>query len=253
MKPNYRTFMKQLFLFCTLISMFTGCAQSVVSANDRSEQVEKTLPLEAFNAMDVNGMFDIKVVTATDGAYSATLKGSSKRISAMKVSVKNGTLRITPAGLRMNVKTNKHKDEQGVTVVVRAPLLNRVKLSGMVSAHLSALSGNRLRVAASGMSSLSVDKVSGTLLDVASAGMAHCKFSGSVSQAVYEVSGMAEVKADELSVGVVQASASGMATLRCAANRSLTAVSSGMANIYYKGEPTEKHLNASGMSEIKQK
>lgn len=207
--------MKRALPFFALL-MLSRFAHADVKAHESRQ-------LPAFQAVDVAGTLKIEVQVGK--AASFDLEGDQELFSKVTTTVKNGVLIIdTKFPREMNGKNHHLK------VVLGAPQLSSVSISGTASMKLEGISNNALAI-----------NIPGT---------GEIKASGSTGSLRVAVDGTGSISAKDLQAKSVSVDVSGTGSATVNASDSVDASVSGTGAINVHGNPARVHKSVTGTGTV---
>jgi Putative auto-transporter adhesin, head GIN domain len=181
------------------------------------------LDLSQLHGVDVGGVFVLKAERSSDAVVE--LQGDGNLLPLVDVDVQDGVLRArTHATMRPDLE---------LVLVVRAPTLRQVELSGAARGEIVGLAGDAFE--------LEVD------------GAGEARVEGAVDRFTLEVSGASRVDAARLIAGEVVVEASGASSAEVTANVAIDAEASGASDIRWGGDAQKIARDASGASSIERR
>ncbi|MEQ9468576.1 MAG: head GIN domain-containing protein [Ekhidna sp.] len=121
--------------------------------------------------------------------------------------------------------------------------------SGMIESD-GRLEVEDIKLSVSGSGDIDLDLRSDEL-DMRISGSGSIILNGEASEAEAKISGSGKVKAEDMTVGVFEASISGSGSCYITATEEVSANISGSGSVYYKGEPKRVVSNSSGSGKIR--
>ena len=260
-----------------------NCQTFVVVGSEKNGITEKR-DVSAFSAIDASSMFTI---TVTKGdVESLTITADEELMPYLKSEVKNGVLKLYYQENKQN-RRKQYKSSPEVHITMKQ--LQKVDLSGSCRltvngvfeskkfvAGLSGASSLKLEINApemtigasgaskinlqgkttnanidaSGSSTMQLD-LQATKVGVDVSGASGISLSGKADRALFDASGASKINAFDFEIKKATTNLSGSSRLQVNAADELSIDVSGMSIVYYKGNPTFKSIETSGMSKIK--
>jgi len=255
--------------FCTLVV----CAQ-----------ITEKRDVSTFSAIDASSMFTI---TVTKGdVESLTITANEELMPYLKSEVKNGVLKLYYQENKQN-RRKQYKSSPEVHITMKQ--LQKIDLSGSCRltvngvfeskkfvAGLSGASSLKLEInapemtiGASGASKINLQgkttnanidasgsstmhlNLQATKVGVDVSGASGISLSGKADRALFDASGASKINAFDFEINKAVTNLSGSSRLQVNATDELSIQVSGMSFVSYKGNPTFKSIETSGMSKIK--
>jgi hypothetical protein len=180
----------------------------------------RTFDVAGFDRIALDGGFDVYVTVGGKTAVTATVDDNLAGLFTAEV--ESGTLRLDwEKACRPNRKCR---------VDVTLPELKGFTVNGAGDVEITGVRGARLELRINGAGDMEV--------------------AGSVDELELVVSGAGDVSAGDLAAQDVEVRVSGAGDATVRAARSLDAAVSGVGEITYLGDPTEKQTQVSGVGEI---
>lgn len=139
----------ELVLAATSLFTATSC---VAVTNEKDTRITWEVPVEAFASIYNNVSYDIQYVQSD--SYGVTVKAPKELRDYVKIYVKSGTLVVTQKFSFKSLSTR-----YGVSVKVRAPKLNSVKLTGSGDFTADNIKSDELKVMTSGSGDINIGKL----------------------------------------------------------------------------------------------
>ncbi|MGE0545762.1 MAG: DUF2807 domain-containing protein [Kofleriaceae bacterium] len=225
--------MKQLVSVVAL-GFVVGCAAAEAGP-------AKTEPRQvgSFKAIDVRNALDVELVIGK--AASVKVTGDADVVGKVKTIVDRGILKLylddpNPIVISMDDMTitqSSVTSNNRPRVVVTAPDVSEIEVSGASRVNASGLSNAKLELTLSGASSV--------------------KIVGSTKVLAIEVSGASSLDAQQLSATTAAVQVSGASRATVAARDAVTASASGASKVTVYGKPATVTRSASGASKITMK
>lgn len=201
------------------LALGSGC----VMTRGNGEPASEVRDVAPFTGIHVGGAFQLQAEPGPE--TRVTLEGDANLLPMVEVASTDGTLRVALHG---NVLP-----DLPLKVVVRAPELRAVDLSGAARGDVTGISGASFEAEVSGASTLHL--------------------AGKVDRLVADLSGASELAAEDLVADAVEVDSSGASSASVTANVSLTADASGASTVTWRGNATKVEREASGASSIEQR
>lgn len=223
-----------------------NCEQHSTSGNLSAEAFQKNFPVDFFSKVDVSGMFEVFI---TKGSECKVTVYSNKENELNDVVIKrNGnTLEVEMDKDLLNIVGLKGKKIQ---VMIEMPELEELNASGMNEIYLSGISSKKIVADISGVCSVKATGVQVTDLVVELSGASSMNIDGVCKELRAQVSGTAELQAFDLESKNVTVDCEGASSAEVNALSSLKADASGTSEVRYKGKPSLKYVNQSGVGKV---
>lgn len=178
----------------------------------------------------------------TESINNIKLEGDEDQVNKIKTEVKDGVLEIYSVD---------PKDDNDVKVYVNHTGLNGIDVSGAASVKsTNQLSIDKLILNSSGAGSVKI-QLAAKEVSITGTGAGNFNLSGSTDKLSVDVSGACDLKAYNLATENTVVSATGAATAKINAKKSLEAKASGAGTIKYSGDPANKNIEVSGAGTVK--
>jgi hypothetical protein len=202
---------------------FASLPGGCLMTRGNGEPATEAREVAPFTGIHVGGAFQLQAEPGPE--TRVTLEGDANLLPMVEVESTGGTLRVA---LRGNVLP-----DLPLKVVVRAPELRAVDLSGAARGDVTGISGASFAAEVSGASTLHL--------------------AGRVDRLVADLSGASELAAEDLVADAVEVASSGASSASVTANTSLTADASGASSVTWGGNATKVQREATGASSIEQR
>ncbi|MFT6866192.1 MAG: hypothetical protein ACJA08_001021 [Cyclobacteriaceae bacterium] len=139
-----------------------------------------------------------------------------------------------------------------LTIYISMENIEEIGLSG--SGELigeQKINANNLKLRLSGSGSMSLE-ASASDLSTSISGSGRMILTGNAEILKAKISGSGSIKAEDVTVNIVDASISGSGNVYITVNEEIKARISGSGSVYYKGDPKQKDSHASGSGKIRQ-
>jgi hypothetical protein len=176
-----------------------------------------------FKGVEVGGIFEVEIRAGKD--FSVQVEADDNLIQYVRTEVRGGVLRIET--------TKRISSQTPLRIVVSAPDIEMVDVSGVSKVSVTGISNPALRLETSGASKVSI--------------------SGETAVFTVGVSGASRIDADGLKTKDATIKASGASHVNVAASERLVANASGASKIGYTGSPARVEEDTSGASKIYKK
>jgi hypothetical protein len=125
-----------------------------------------------------------------------------------------------------------------------------VKIAGSGDVDIASVRSKQLGLSISGSGDIEVKNVETRELEASIAGSGDIELRGNADTARLRIAGSGDLKAHNLQAREVEASVAGSGDLSCSASESLTARTSGVGDIRYKGNPKKLDVSRRGVSKM---
>jgi hypothetical protein len=176
--------------------------------------------LSGFKAVDVGGIFEVEITAGKE--FAVEVQADDNLLEHIRTEVRGGVLHIETSR-KINSKST-------MRILVSAPEINDLDISGVAKVNASGLNADSLNVDASGASKVNL--------------------SGRASKLTVDVSGATKIDAEALSAVDVNVDASGASSVMVNVSGTLRGDASGASKIVYAGSPTEVKKSTSGASRV---
>ncbi len=227
--------------------LYLGVSLMVVACNKEKREcpgaTEKSFDLSGFHRINIG---DANTVTITKGTdFSIRAKGCADDLADLD-------LKVTANQGALDIKFKNHRDNRyRVDFIITMPLLTNLHLSGAAKGDVSGFQGQNtvIRTILSGASECRLDGL-GVNLSVEISGASKLTAVGNTENLYGSISGASSLDAYGATADEVDIMVSGSSKAWVKPVSSFFADASGDSRIYYKGNPTVKHLETSGNGRI---
>lgn len=232
------SFTKWIFV----VSVFFAFASCQKDLRPDSPVIEKDINLTDFSRVYALDKFKVTIVKGN--SFSVKAKGQANDVNDIEFKI------VTPDIL--NIQYLNHKNNRAtVTITITMPDLLSVVLSGAANGTVSGFQGANhvIRTTLSGASKCTVDGT-GINAQVEASGASELTISGATANLYGSISGASKLSAYNLVADEVDIDVSGASHAWVKVQNSLFATASGASKIYYKGNPGQKVIDATGGSQV---
>lgn len=232
---------RYIFLLICTIPFFVRAQEKVV-IHDALAQ-ERQLP--AFSSLSVSHSIQVYLSPGERQTVVVSAADVESR-EGIVTEVVNGMLKVS------YLSTGRGKRyPSALKLYISCPSLDKILLSGASSLFVNGiLKGDQLTVELSGASDLK-GAVEYKTLALRQSGSADITLSGRADAINVSVSGASDLKGIDLQVDVAEVEVSGASRVRLSVQKELSANISGASDMRYRGSPTVKKMNISGMSSLR--
>jgi hypothetical protein len=220
-----------------------GDGETVLLDQDAYDSNSERFNFQNFDQINIEGPYHVQLTQGNK--YSVRVRASQREIDRMEVAQNGSELKINYKDKTINL----FDDREPILIMITAPNINKIDLSGAIKANVGTISGDNLHVNLSGATKAAFN-VRTKNLTVDIAGASASKFTGTTDQFNLDASGAVSVDADQLRARQVDIDASGMTAAQVYASAILRAEASGASQIKYKGNPANTNINADGASKV---
>jgi hypothetical protein len=125
-----------------------------------------------------------------------------------------------------------------------------LSIAGSGDVDLTAVQAKSVNLSISGSGDIDVNQVDARELEARIAGSGDIELKGKADTATYRIAGSGDLKAHNVQARMADAQVSGSGDLSCYASESLTARTSGVGEIRYKGNPQRVEASKRGVSKM---
>jgi Putative auto-transporter adhesin, head GIN domain len=207
-------------------------------------QNSETRPMSSFNEISLSGIGDITLKQGNQ--ESVKIEVDNIDLDDIITEVKNNRLKIR---YRDNLK---FRNQVEVKIEITYKSIQRLDLSGAVSLKSeSTIQSTDFKIDASGAGNVNL-KLNASKLYVHASGAGNILIEGKVDSQYVELSGAGSFKAFNLVSQKADLELSGASTANIQVQQSLSAQVSGASSVRFKGDPTSRNINKSGVGSVKQ-
>jgi len=228
-----------IFLFCTNCMSGTNEDRITPSKNNITEEIS----IEPFSEI-INGVVADIYYTQSD-VTSAKIYGPDNIVPFVKLETKGNTLHI---GTKKKIKTKKGYK---MKIYISSPELSKLESKGVGDVRLeNKINTKELTIINSGVGDIKADDLTCESLKLTSKGVGDIKIKGSSKTGELHSSGVGDVLAENFEVEDLKVFSKGVGNVKCHATNTLELSSSGVGDIYYKGNPCMQSIKK-GIGKIK--
>jgi phage shock protein PspC (stress-responsive transcriptional regulator) len=207
---------------------------------------QKKIPFELFTQVDINGRFEV-VISQSNECKVTVYSAMKDDLNDVLIKRNGNTLQVEMEKELLNIIGLKGRKIQ---VMIQMPELEKLRASGLNEIYLSGINSKKFGVDISGMCNVKATSIKATNLMVDLRGASTLRIDGVCKELTADVSGTAELQAFDLESKNVTVDCSGAASAEVNALSSLTADASGTSEVRYKGKPSVKYVNQSGVAKV---
>ncbi len=231
----------QLTIFLISLLFTTSCFVNVTGVDGNGNIIEKSVPVNGFNSLDISGSFDI--ILKQGNSESVTIRGDENLMEYIITDVKSG---------RLEIGSERNLDPTGdIEITVTFTELSQIDISGacdLISGQ--ELNLDELRMNCSGAVEtdlvLNVDR-----FVFEGSGASEIDLTGTARKANFEISGAGDIDAFDFVIEDCVTEVSGAASANLNVTSTLDLQASGAASIRYKGGAAIVNQNLSGAASVK--
>jgi hypothetical protein len=198
--------------------------------------------LSGFITVEVSGALTADVAVAKE--FSVEVTGDPRFVPLVVTRVKGDVLAV---GVEENARIS--NPNPPLRVVVRAPVLRGVEVTGASEVIVSGLTGEGMHLAAHGASRLNARDARGEHVAIDASGASQVEVAGTVDSLVVDVSGASQVRARELEVRKAVVDVSGASTLQLQ-GQDVTGDASGASRLQVWGARQRLAVDSTGASSV---
>jgi hypothetical protein len=219
--------------------LFASCEKD---HREDSPVIEKEINLTGFARVYALDKFTVTITKGNN--FSIKVKGPSNDVNDIDFKLTSGNT------LDIQYRTY-YRKRPAITIVITMPDLLSVVLAGAANATVNGFGGQNhvMRTILSGASKCIVNGT-GINAQVEASGASVLTINGATASLYGSISGASKLMAYDLAADEVDIDVSGASHAWVKVQSSLFAVASGGSKIYYKGNPGQKHTEATGGSLI---
>ena len=234
-----KTVQKLPVVLLTFVILLSSCY--VLGEHGNGKVVKQERKVEAFDAIDVSGAFD--VLLSQGATQSVFVEADENLMPIIKTEVVGGTLRIEN-------KKPIH-DSKCLKIYITVPELKKIEISGAVDIETQTkFTETELRIEISGATDAKLDLAVQKLI-VSSSGGCKLTVTGMANNFTLDASGAVNVYAYNLLCENVSIDISGAGDAEVNASKEIKADISGAANVKYKGNPAKVWSDVSGAGSMR--
>jgi Putative auto-transporter adhesin, head GIN domain len=210
------------------ILLCSSCSWSgMENVTGTGEVVRKTLSVDAFNSITVEGSMDVHVVKGA--TPSVEVVGQAELIPLLSTSVSHGVWEI---------RTDKsYSTDKEFAVYITADLLTSMTIAGSGNIHSADVFGSGTSTFTIGGSGDIVAEVNDKAVEAEVEGSGNITLSGTCTEFEGTIGGSGDIHAQGLSANSVNANINGSGNIDITAISELEAHVNGSGNVNYRGKP----------------
>lgn len=190
---------------------------------------------------------NIVFVQSKNGKSTLKITAPEEYLEKISVEVKDGVLTLNSE----KIKRNNYKGSK-ILIAISSPVLESINLTGVGNFTVNTpLSSDDLNIKTGGVGNVVIQDLNCKKVNIINDSVGNITISGVGEDVVIKSSGVGNVYAQEFQATQVVAICSGVGHINCYAAKSIKATVSGIGNIRYKGKPTNRDVNKSGIGNIK--
>ncbi len=244
---------RRSFTVAAALSIAAGCNGSFVGKlipTIRGSGVVKdeTRTIEAFHALDVGSVLEVKVAVVAGAKPSLKISGDDNLVPLVESVVKDGVLvlKVKDSG---NISP-----KLALLAEVTTDEIDRVEASGAANVKVSGGGKvDRFTVEASGAAKIKVDGLETPHAVASASGASQVTLSGTAESIKVDAAGASQVEAAELKVDDADVSVSGASGAALRVSKSVEGDVSGASRLDLHGRPEKNAVSTSGASSVNQK
>ncbi len=190
----------------------------------QAQSNKKEIKVSAFNKINASTALNIEYVEGT--SCKVELDVPVRYQDNVEVSTKDGVLK-----LNLNCDNCSTKNDESFHIIVTAPQLDGVKLSGACSfSSKNILSGNNFKMDISGASSVKAN-IMVSYLDLEVGGASSAKLAGKTKKVDASIGGASSFKGQELAVETMKITCMGVSNAKVNVSENLISEANGMSKV----------------------
>ncbi|MEM9015035.1 MAG: head GIN domain-containing protein [Pseudomonadota bacterium] len=197
-----------------------------VGERDKSKDVREVFDLQAFDAITVEGVYEIDVVVGAD--YRIEILGAPAEMAVAEITVEDGVLRLGQK--RRGERGQRRWRDRGLTAEISVPTLRRISAAGVADGEITGVDAETFEANLSGVGDLDIAGTCGAL--------------------VASVSGVGDLDASDLKCADVDVTVSGVGDASVHATASVDASVNGVGSIDVYGSPVDVEKSGGFLSSI---
>ena len=215
---------------------------SIASAKT-TESFIKDYKINSFTSVSANTVADI-VYTQCDNVI-VKAQGTQEMIDNLRISVNKGVLTIE------NDKEFNHKYDEPLVIYLTAPSLASIETHGMGNWKLEGpVKSNNLIIKSEGIGNFEALGLDSKKVCVKYNGIGNIKLGGTTDVVEINSDGVGNVNCENLVAKIAMVKSTKIGKVKCFASESLGLFNEGVGEITYRGNPSFKNFQNSGMGRI---
>ncbi|CAG0973356.1 hypothetical protein BURK1_01346 [Burkholderiales bacterium] len=202
----------------------------------------------AFTRIDLSGLASVELVQGD--RHEVVVESPAGRQDRVRTRVEGGTLVVSTGGTRGDWRLFGGAGRQTSRIVITAPAIEAITVSGAVKIAARALEVPSLRISASGATAIRIESLTAETLRFSGSGAVKADLAGKVSDQAISLSGAGSVRAPNLASESAKVSVTGAGHVIVNAAKDLRVSLSGAGSVEYLGNP-ELRQSVSGVGRVK--
>lgn len=232
--------------FCLMFVAFSSCLSNFSGIKGNKNIVKKEFEISEYNKMNLESCYNIEYQQTKSPTGKVIIEVDENILPEIEVKVENQTLWIDAKG--------KEFKPTKFVVYTNSSELKNIELLGVGNFKANEkVSLDELTLSLSGVGNFFFKDLEVKTLNCYLSGVGNVTLEGKANQAKLEVSGVGNIKADQFEVQDAMCVAAGVGNVSVKATEKLEAVSSGVGNISYLGEPKELVKSETGTGKVRKK
>ena len=218
---------------------------SEAEAPDKSNNVIARIDLPAFSGVHCDVVAHIIIEQGNE--YFIEAKGPEHIIQLIEPELKQ-------AGGTLVIKAKKEYKigKEGLLIRIVTPKLELIYNEGVGDIRTKgAFKAQMMTITSEGVGNITVENMECERMQVINEGVGNVNLTGKATNAVFKSEGVGNINAYDLEVASLSAELSGVGSIKCNVTERFTCKASGVGNIYYKGNPKQTNVSASGIGKVR--
>ncbi|MEM1132337.1 MAG: head GIN domain-containing protein [Pseudomonadota bacterium] len=228
-------------MVATAAFALSACSLTIGDDEEDAKPTEgETVTGENFDSIALAGPDDVVVVTGETPGW--TVEGDAETVEKLRISVKDGVLKIRRTNNVLEWGTGDGK----ATVRVTMPALREFSLAGSGNGDVAEMIGDKGEISIAGSGAVSVGKVELSRLEIDIAGSGSAALAGTSEKLEISIAGSGDVLGEELSANQAEVSIAGSGDAKFASDGEVEASVAGSGDIVVTGDAkcTSKSLGS---------
>lgn len=230
---------------CLIMAILMGQTSCMnINRTEKSGKViTKEWSPESFNEIEINAALEVKVVDGS--AFHVKIEGDEAFVKPLEVTVNNNCLSI-------DVDKYNFGDGDDTEAIITVPsAIRSISLRGIGSVECSAKADpDQFSAKLSGIGKIEAENILSKRVNIESNGTGKVSISGRTDLLYARNTGIGKVDCKDLVSQTVDCVNTGIGKVTVHATDTLRAKSTGIGEIRYKGNPTNKEIKGSGIGGV---
>lgn len=219
--------------------------RSETTSSDKSSTVIARMDLPAFSGVHCDVVAHIIIEQGNE--YFIEAKGPEHIIQLIEPELQQegGTLII-------KAKKEYKIGKEGLLIRIVTPRLELIYNEGVGDIRTKgAFKAQMMTITSEGVGNITIENMECERMQVINEGVGNVNLTGKATNAVFKSEGVGNIHAYDFEVANLSAELNGVGSIQCNVIERFTCKASGVGNIYYKGNPKQTNISASGIGKVR--